>query len=141
MALFNITPHTISASHIREFPRGSTSAVTPPQLKFVVNQYVPRSHLDLPSPGDLTIIFCHGNGLPKVNPSPLSSEFKAKLKRLQELYEPFFDEVLLRYENSGLKIRSIWAPDAVHQGASGILNESFIGDEREIPSVFSLVWV
>lgn len=48
---------------------------------------------------------------------------------LQELYEPFFDDLLTRYESSGLRIRSIWAPDAVHQGASGILNESFLGDE------------
>lgn len=70
MALFNIIPHTISASHIREFSRGSISAIAPPQLKFVVNQYVPRSYL--PSPGDLTIIFCHANGLPKVNPNLLS---------------------------------------------------------------------
>lgn len=133
MSLFNIIPHTISASHIREYPRGSTSAaINPPQLKIIVNQYIPRSHLlSPPSPGDLTIIFCHANGFHKVNSHSANLHLNANINRPQELYEPFFDDLLSRYESSGLRIRSIWAPDAVHQGASGILNESFLGDERK----------
>jgi hypothetical protein len=38
------------------------------------------------------------------------------------------DELLLRSKDSGLRIRAIWAPDTVNQGASGIRNEVKLGD-------------
>ncbi|RPB14877.1 alpha/beta-hydrolase [Morchella conica CCBAS932] len=60
---------------------------------------------------DLTLLFCHANGFPK------------------ELYEPFFTDLHSAYSASGQRIRSIWALDAAHQGASGILNERHLGDE------------
>ncbi|PWW76000.1 alpha/beta-hydrolase [Tuber magnatum] len=112
MSRFHITPHVFTASHLRGFPRGTVSATNPPQLKLAVNKYTPGSNAGRPEqPGDVTIIFCHANGIHK------------------ELYEPFFDHLLVEYEKSGLRIRSIWAPDAAHQGASGVLNEEVIGDD------------
>ncbi|PUU81023.1 Alpha/beta hydrolase family-domain-containing protein [Tuber borchii] len=112
MSRFHITTHVLAASHLREFSRGTISAANPPQLKLAVNQYAPRSNAGIPAQsGDVTIIFCHANGIQK------------------ELYEPFFDHLLVEYEKSGLRIRSIWALDAVHQGASGVLNEEVLGDD------------
>ncbi|CAZ80266.1 unnamed protein product [Tuber melanosporum] len=112
MSHFHISTHVLSASHLREFPRGTVSAINPPQLKLVVNQYTPRSSAGTPAQsGNVTIIFCHANGVHK------------------ELYEPFFDHLLVEYEKSGLRIASIWAPDAAHQGASGVLNEEVLGDD------------
>ncbi|KAL7276239.1 hypothetical protein RUND412_000775 [Rhizina undulata] len=111
MSLFRIKKHIIPASHIREFPRATIAAKgNPPSLKLAVNQYIPRS-AHPPSPGDLTLICCHANGFHK------------------ELYEAFFDELLPLYEKSGLRIRSIWAPDAAHQGESGVINEGVLGDD------------
>lgn len=110
MSLFNITTYTIPTSHLREYPRATTNGLThPPALKLVINQYTPRSYT--PSAGDLSIIFCHANGFHK------------------ELYEPFFDDLLEHLQQQHIGVRAIWAPDAVHQGASGLLNESLIGDQ------------
>ncbi|CUS08322.1 unnamed protein product [Tuber aestivum] len=112
MSRFHIATHVLPASHLRGFPRGSVSATDPPQLKLAVNKYTPRSNAGTSEQSrDATIIFCHANAVQK------------------ELYEPFFDHLLVEYEKSGLRIRSIWAPDAAHQGASGVLNEEVIGDE------------
>lgn len=47
---------------------------------------------------------------------------------LQETYEPLWDDL---YKASDLKIRAIWIADSSHQGASGVLNESLQGDDRE----------
>ncbi|KAH0603738.1 uncharacterized protein H6S33_007397 [Morchella sextelata] len=105
---FTTTTHTIPASYPREHLRGTTPHS--PRLHLVINQYTPLS-ASPPSPGDLTLLFCHANGFPK------------------ELYEPFFIDLLSTYSASGLRIRSIWALDAAHQGASGILNERHLGDE------------
>lgn len=67
MSQFNVTTHTINASHIREFPRGTTSAYADtPLLKLVVNQYVPKDYT--PKKGDMSIIFCHANAFHKVHP-------------------------------------------------------------------------
>lgn len=106
MSPFTVTTHTISASHFRENARGLNNAYHDvPNLKLVVNRYVPKNRVA--QPGDVSIIFAHANGFHK------------------ELYEAFFADLLVRYPN----IRGIWAPDAAHQGASGILNEPFLGDQ------------
>lgn len=105
---FTITTHTIPASYPREYLRATTTSS--PRLYLVINQYTPLSPSP-PSPGDLTLLFAHANGFPK------------------ELYEPFFVSLQHAYAASGLRIRSIWAVDAAHQGASGILNERHLGDE------------
>ncbi|KAF8534564.1 Alpha/Beta hydrolase protein, partial [Trichophaea hybrida] len=110
MSRFDVIPHITSASHIREFPRATTSGfISVPALKLAVNQYVPRGYTS--SPGDLSIVFCHANGFHK------------------ELYEPFFDDLLLQLESIGVRVRGIWSLDAVNQGESGVLNEAVIGDQ------------
>lgn len=47
----------------------------------------------------------------------------------QELYEPFFDDLLLHLQRLSVGVRGIWAPDAAHQGASGTVNEHHLGDQ------------
>ncbi|KAI5808838.1 Alpha/beta hydrolase family-domain-containing protein [Peziza echinospora] len=103
-----INTHTISAAH----PRQNLRSVRTPQsrLKLVLNQYIPISN-QAPSPGDVTIILAHANGFHK------------------ELYEPLFDDLLAQAKSSGFGIKAIWAPDAAHQGASGVLNENELGDD------------
>ena len=109
MSTFTITSHTIDGSYIREFPRATTTASLPPRLKLVINQYVPKDYT--PSPGDLSIIFCHANGFHK------------------ELYEPYFDDLHAALRAAGVGLRGIWAPDAAHQGESAILNDAVLGDQ------------
>lgn len=49
-------------------------------------------------------------------------------------YEPLFDEMYKASEQDGstFKIRSIWIADVSSHGASGVLNEGRLGNEREI---------
>lgn len=65
----------------------------------------------------------HANGFHKVKIKELSWR--------QELYEPFFDGILERSNRSVFGIRAIWAFDIVNQGASGVRNESKLGDVGE----------
>ncbi|KAI5800122.1 Alpha/beta hydrolase family-domain-containing protein [Geopyxis carbonaria] len=113
MALYDIVEHVIPASHIREYPRATTSGLTDTRpLRLAVKQYVPKQlthgHSEV---GSVTLVFCHANAFHK------------------ELYEAYFDDLLIAAESQGLSIRSIWAADAAHQGMSGILNERELGDD------------
>ena len=47
----------------------------------------------------------------------------------KELYEPLWDEILVRANGQGFRIRSIWVADAAFQGDSGVLNEKLIGND------------
>jgi hypothetical protein len=62
-SLFQITEHVIPCQHIREYPR----AVKDEQgfLQLAIKEYRPLDNLDA-SPGSVTIIATHANGLPKV---------------------------------------------------------------------------
>jgi hypothetical protein len=62
--LFRIDEHIVDASHIRGFPR-STSTTQEEVLQLSVKQYTPLDNTN-PKPGDLTIIAAHANGFPKV---------------------------------------------------------------------------
>ena len=62
----------------------------------------------MPSP--VTIIAGHANGLPK------------------EVYEPLWDELHSKLRG---RIQAIWIADCAHQGASGVLNEQSLGDDRK----------
>ena len=104
-SLWNITEHIVPAAHIRGFARGVKDESSA-RLKLSVKEYAPKSNVNS-QPGDVTLIMAHGVGSSK------------------ESYEPFFDH-LLKCE---LRIRAIWAADAVNNGASYILNQSFLGDE------------
>ncbi|RAH63223.1 hypothetical protein BO85DRAFT_483080 [Aspergillus piperis CBS 112811] len=101
----------IPCQHIREYP----AATTGPQndvLHLAVKQYLPTNN-PKPRAEDITIVIAPGSGFGK------------------ELYEPVFQELLVRYGKKGLNIRSIWAADPAHQGESGIINEGRGGIDRE----------
>jgi hypothetical protein len=107
---FRIQEHKVESSHIRGFPR-ATSTTQEDVLYMAVKQYTPLSNTQ-PKPGDITIIAGHANGFPK------------------ELYEPLWDELLKRCEQFGFGIRGIWIADVVHQGWSSVLNEDKLGNDR-----------
>lgn len=107
--LFRIDEHKIEASHIRGFPR-ATSTHQDEVLHLAVKQYTPLNNSS-PKSGDITIIAAHANGFPK------------------ELYEPLWDELLKRCQQYGFGIRSIWIADVVHQGWSSVLNEDKLGND------------
>ena len=111
--LFRIDEHKIEASHIRGFPR-STSTAQDEVLHLAVKQYTPLDN-NTPKPGDITIIAAHANGFPK------------------ELYEPLWDELLNRCQEHGFGIRGIWIADVAHQGWSSVLNEDKLGNDRSLP--------
>ena len=49
---------------------------------------------------------------------------------MQELYEPLWDELYGRLKANGVHIQSIWIADVAHEGASGVLNEQKLGNDR-----------
>jgi hypothetical protein len=61
---FRIDEHKLEASHIRGFPR-TTSTTQEEVLYLSIKQYTPRRNPH-PKPGDITIIAGHANGFPKV---------------------------------------------------------------------------
>lgn len=108
--VFEIREHIIPCTYIREYPRG-TATEQEDILQLAIKQYIPLENPN-PSSGDITIVATHGSGLPK------------------ELYEPMFDDLLSQTRNLNFKIRSIWIADAAHHGASGVLNETKLGNDR-----------
>lgn len=48
----------------------------------------------------------------------------------QELYEPLWDELYQRLKAKGIRIRDIFIADVAQQGASGVLNEQKLGNDR-----------
>ena len=104
---FSITEHIIPCQYIREYPHASKSDHAP--LRLAIKEYQPLEPASARS-ALMTIIATHGNGFPK------------------ETYEPLLDEL---YQALNGKISGIWFADYSHQGASGMLNESVQGDDRE----------
>ena len=110
--LFRYQKHVVPCQHIRGYPR-SLAKKQEDVLHLEVKQYTPRSN-SAPQTGDVTVIGAHSNAFPK------------------ELYEPLWDDLLQYATNSGaFRIRSIWVADVASQGASGILNEGKIGNDRK----------
>ena len=129
-ALFRINEHVVPAQHIREYPRGSARSQNE-ELFLKVKQYTPKVQTGSLEDA-VTIVATHANGFPKVS----STTSRAKpLSPRQELYEPFWDELLRRIEGRFV-IRSIWIADIVGQGESYVLNESTVGNERESAQFF-----
>lgn len=56
---------------------------------------------------------------------------------IQELYEPLWENLLAQAKKNGVRIRAIWMADAANQGGSGILNEQYLGNDREYASYSS----
>jgi len=109
---FSKTEHVLPCQHIRQYPRAT---LTTPEdvLHMCIKQYTPLNNRH-PQSGDVTIIAAHANAVGK------------------ELYEPFWDE-LLKYSNETghFRIRGIWIADVSFQGASGVLNEGKLGNDRK----------
>jgi hypothetical protein len=53
----------------------------------------------------------------------------------KELYEPFWEDVVEKLNRQGVAVNSIWMADISNQGASGILNESKLGNDRRSSSI------
>lgn len=47
-----------------------------------------------------------------------------------------WEELYLRLHGTGSFIRSIWVADVAHQGMSSVLNEDYLGNDREMSSNF-----
>ena len=47
------------------------------------------------------------------------------------MYEALWEELLAQSKTSGFRIRGIWIADVAWQGASGVLNEDKLGNDRE----------
>lgn len=47
----------------------------------------------------------------------------------QELYEPLWEEMLVGFEERGIRVRGIWIADVAQQGHSGIVNELLLGND------------
>lgn len=50
---------------------------------------------------------------------------------MQELYEPLWDELYTRLKARDIRISNIFISDVAHQGASGVLNERKLGNDRK----------
>ena len=74
-ATFQVIEHKLLGQHIREYPRATTTSQEDP-LSIIAKQYVPWDNLD-PSPGDISIISAHANGIPKV-----SLEYRAVVNKI-----------------------------------------------------------
>ncbi|RAH72603.1 uncharacterized protein BO66DRAFT_436269 [Aspergillus aculeatinus CBS 121060] len=103
---FRIIEHTIPCSSIREYHH---AAKTDKPLQLAIKQYTPLNNTS-PSQDGISIIAGHANGIPR------------------ECYEPLWDEMMISFEG---KIKAIWFADCSNQGASGVLNEDNLGDDRE----------
>lgn len=109
---YRVEEHTVPGQHVRHYLR-ATAQMQEDELQLAVKRYVPLDNQS-PEPGDITIIAAHACGFGK------------------ELYEPLWDELYLSSKKSNaFRIRSIWFADAAHQGESGLLNESRLGNDRE----------
>ena len=106
-SVFSVTEHILPCQHIREYPYGVKSESA--KLNLAIKEYTPLDNIDA-APGSVTIIAAHANGLVK------------------EAYEPLWDELHRAFRG---KIRAIWIADVSNQGASGVLNEHILGDDRE----------
>ena len=96
-------------------------------LYLAVKQYVPWDNLH-PSPGAVSTISTHANGVPRVVLFP--SHSLTVLTEPQEAYEPFWVDLYQAARKSGLAIRGIWMADVAHQGVSGLVNEERLGNDR-----------
>lgn len=109
---FKIVEHHTPCQTIREYPQ-ATSTYQEEKLYLSAKQYIPLDRT--PKEGDVTILAAHASAFPK------------------ELYEPLWEDLLKQSEKAGYGIRSIWMADVANQGASYVLNENKIGNDRESP--------
>ena len=110
---FKIVSHTIPASHIREYPRATSSNAV--DLRLCIKQYIPRSNGD-PKSGDLTLVATHGSGLPKVCTFEYSLEnialisFRNSMSPCGRIYAPIPSNMGSELGPSGLQMPLIREP-------------------------------
>ena len=108
---FSVSEHVLPCQYIREYP-GATLHNQEDTLKVHIKQYTPKDS-SASQPGAVTIIGAHANGFPK------------------ELYEPLWEDIYKCLKRRGQAIHSIWIADVAPQGASGVLNEEKLGNDRK----------
>jgi len=128
-SVFEIKEHTVECQHIREYAR-ATAHSQEDVLQLSIKQYIPLDNQH-PEVGDLTIIGAHANGFAKVSALYRPSRWVEITETLQEMYEPLWEELYSVSKTKGFRIRSIWIADVAQQGASGVLNENVLGDDRK----------
>lgn len=113
---FTIIPHTIPASHLRDYPHGIANEDE--DLFLEVKQYIPDQQ-----------IFTSGNGTQETAAKADAVTIIAAggIGFIKEFYEPLFEELLLRAESAGFTIRAIWMADPVNMGASAVRNHANLG--------------
>ncbi len=129
-ATFRVIEHVIPCQHIREYPRAAAFSQEE-VFHLAVKQYIPIDN-PTPQPGDITIIGSAANGFPKVL-FWIKNFRNATTNFLQELYEPLWQDIHARSKANGFQIRSIWIADRANSGASGVLNEAKLGNDRKYP--------
>ncbi|KIX04674.1 uncharacterized protein Z518_05544 [Rhinocladiella mackenziei CBS 650.93] len=112
MGSFRVVEHKLPCQYIREYPQ-ALAGEQEDTLYLAVKQYIPADNTS-PHPNDLTIIAAHANSFPK------------------ELYEPLWEDLLVRSRNLNFRIRGIWIADVANQGASGVLNEARLGNDPSL---------
>jgi hypothetical protein len=114
---FTIIPHTITASHLRDYPHAIANEDE--DLFLEVKQYIP----------DRQISFTAGSGRgdKTINDDAVTIIAAGGIGFIKELYEPLFEELLLRAESAGFSIRAIWMADPVNTGASAVRNQANLG--------------
>jgi hypothetical protein len=114
---FTIIPHTIPASHLRDYPHAIANEDE--DLFLEIKQYIP----------DQQICFSPGSGTEEkaAKDDAVTIIAAGGIGFIKEIYEPLFEELLLRAESVGFKIRAIWMADPVNMGASAVRNQANLG--------------
>ena len=47
------------------------------------------------------------------------------------MYEPLWEDLHTHSKSNGFRIRGIWIADLAQEGASGVLNEHLLGNDRK----------
>lgn len=116
-SLLTVIPHTITASHLRDYPHAIANEDE--DLFLEVKQYIP----------DRQISFAAGSGQgdKTINDDAVTIIAAGGIGFIKELYEPLFEELLLRAESAGFSIGAIWTADPVNTGASAVRNQANLG--------------
>ncbi|KAL4939888.1 hypothetical protein BDV06DRAFT_224608 [Aspergillus oleicola] len=107
---FRVVEHVLPGQHIREYPQ-SIKGRQETVLKLSIKQYTPLDQPASIADNAVTIVGVPGNGSPK------------------EIYEPLWEDLYRQLQCLSVPLRGIWVADVSNQGASGVLNEDFQGDQ------------
>jgi hypothetical protein len=114
---FTVIPHTITASHLRDYPHAIANEDE--DLFLEVKQYIPGRQISFASGS--------GKGNKAIKDDAVTIIAAGGIGFIKELYEPLFEELLLRAESAGFSIRAIWMADPVNAGASAVRNQANLG--------------